>query len=295
MTLDLATIAFNAMSWAMATFLVASGLTLVFGVLHILNFAHGGFFLLGAYMLFSIAQAFGGELPVVLYVLACLGIAVVIALLGIVANALVFERLRHVDDAYVLIATYALLLFVEGVAKLIWGIDSLSVMPPSDLLGAVFAGSLVMPHYSIFLIVSGVIVFVSLEWMMVKTAFGRMLQAVAIDPWMCGLLSVNVDRIRALTIVIGFGLAGLAGGLLAANQGLDPRAGGAFIIQAFGVIIIGGMGSIRGAFFAALILGFMEAIGLVLLPQFPGIFFYITLAGMLLVRPRGLISRGAVA
>ncbi len=293
--LDMAAITFNALSWATTTFLVAAGLTLVFGVLHILNFAHGGFFMVGAYVLFSIAKWFGGELSAASYVLASVAIALLVAALGVVANGLIFRRLRMVEDAYVLIATYALLLVVEGIVKLVWGVDSLSVMPPSDLLGAVSIGSLVMPYYSLFLIVWGVAVFVALEWMMLKTVFGKMLQAVAIDPWMCGLLAVNVDRIRSLTIVIGFGLAGLAGGLLAANQGLDPRTGGALIIQAFGVIIIGGMGSIRGAFYASLLLGFVETIGATIFPQFPGVFFYLTLAGMLLVRPRGLISRGAAA
>ena len=295
MAFDLAAIGFNALSWAMTTFLVASGLTLIFGVLHILNFAHGGFFMLGAYVLFSLTQAIGGKLTLVPYVALSLGVAVFVAVLGVVANVLIFNRLRTVDGAYVLIATYALLLLVEGGVELTWGIDNISVMPPSDLLGAVFLGRLVMPFYSLFLIACGIAVFVGLEWMMLKSAFGKMLKAVAIDPWMCGLLAVNVDRIRSITIVIGFGLAGLAGGLLAANQGLDPHSGGAFIIQAFGVIIIGGLGSIRGAFYASLLLGLVEAIGIAVLPQFPGIFFYLALVAILLIRPKGIVSQGLAA
>ena len=292
---DLATLGFNALSWAMATFLVASGLTLIFGVLHILNFAHGGFFMLGAYLLFSVSSALGGELSVVPYAAVSVGVAAVVALLGVIADVLLFRRLRRVDDAYVLIATYALLLLVEGVVKLVWGVDSISIMPPSDLLGALFLGPVVMPYYSVFVIGCGVAVFAGLEWMMLRTAFGKMLRAVAIDPWMCSLLAVNVERVRSLTIVIGFGLAGFAGALLAANQGITPRTGGAFIIQAFGVIIVGGMGSIRGAFYASILLGLVDAVGTAVLPQFPGILFYLALAGMLLIRPRGFISQDAVA
>ncbi|MFK0206291.1 branched-chain amino acid ABC transporter permease [Agrobacterium sp. NPDC090283] len=295
MIFDAATIAFNALSWAMATFLVASGLTLIFGVLHILNFAHGGFFMLGAYILFSLTQAMGGELSMGAYILFSIGIGVIVAILGLLVNLLIFRRLRAVDDAYVLIATYALLILVEGAVKLIWGVDTVSIMPPIDLSGAVFIGYLVMPHYSLFVIACGLVVFVGLEWMMLRTAFGKMLKAVAIDPWMCGLLAIDIEKVRAATIVIGFGLAGLAGSLLAANQGIDPRIGGAFIIQAFGVIIVGGMGSIRGAFYASLLLGLIDSIGTVLVPGFPGLFFYLAFAGMILMRPKGIVSRGLAA
>lgn len=292
MLFDIATIVFNALTWAMATFLVASGLTLIFGVLHILNFSHGGFLMLGAYLLFSVTQLIGDDLSFAGYLVVSVGAGVVIAAAGLIVDFVIFRRLRNVESAYVLIATYALLLLVEGLVKGVWGAGNHLVVPPDILIGAVFVGPVVLPYYSLFIIVCGVLAFVGLEWFLFHTTPGKLVQAVAIDPWMSSLLSVNVERVYSLTIVIGFALAGLAGGLLAANQGLSPQLGGISIIQAFGAIIVGGMGSIRGAFYAAILLGLIDAFGTALFPAFPGIFFYVALAGMILVRPKGLISNG---
>ncbi|MEW5423327.1 branched-chain amino acid ABC transporter permease [Amorphus sp. 3PC139-8] len=290
MLFDIATIVFNALTWAMATFLVASGLTLIFGVLHILNFSHGGFLMLGAYLLFSVTQVIGDDLSFAGYLAVSVGAGIVIAAAGLIVDLVVFRRLRNVESAYVLIATYALLLLVEGLVKGIWGAGNHLVVPPEILIGAVFVGPVLLPYYSLFVIVCGVLAFIGLEWFLFHTTPGKLVQAVAIDPWMSSLLSVNVERVYSLTIVIGFALAGLAGGLLAANQGLSPQLGGISIIQAFGAIIVGGMGSIRGAFYAAILLGLIDAFGTALFPAFPGIFFYVALAGMILVRPKGLIS-----
>ncbi len=292
MTFDILTIVFNALTWAMATFLVASGLTLIFGVLHILNFSHGGFLMLGAYLLFSVTQIIDADLSFGAYLLVSLGVGLVVGAAGLLVDVLVFRRLRNVENAYVLIATYALLLLVEGIVKNIWGAGSHLIVPPEILIGAVFLGDLVMPYYSLFIIGCGVVVFFGLEWFLFRSTPGKLLQAVAIDPWMSSLLAVNVQRVYSMTIVIGFALAGLAGGLLSANQGLSPQLGGISIIQAFGAIIVGGMGSIRGAFYAAILLGLIDAFGTALFPAFPGIFFYVALAGMLLIRPKGLVSTG---
>lgn len=292
MLFDILSILINALTWGMAVFLVASGLTLMFGVLHILNFSHGGFVMLGAYLLFAAMRAFGGELSFPIYILVSIAAGLVIAAAGLLIDIVVFRRLRNVENAYVLIATYALLLVVEGLVKGVWGAGSHLVSPPEVLIGAVMAGPIVVPYYSIFIIVSGVLVLIGLEWFLFRTSPGKLVQAVAIDPWMSTLLAVNVERIYSITIVIGFGLAGFAGGLLAANQGLNPQLGGISIIQAFGAIIVGGMGSVRGAFYASILLGVIDSFGSTLVPELPGIFFYVALAGMLLVRPKGLISGG---
>lgn len=292
MLFDILSILINALTWGMAVFLVASGLTLMFGVLHILNFSHGGFVMLGAYLLFEAMRAFGGELSLPIYILVSIAAGLVIAAAGLLIDIVVFRRLRNVENAYVLIATYALLLVVEGLVKGVWGAGSHLVSPPEVLIGAVMAGPIVVPYYSIFIIVSGVLVLIGLEWFLFRTSPGKLVQAVAIDPWMSTLLAVNVERIYSITIVVGFGLAGFAGGLLAANQGLNPQLGGISIIQAFGAIIVGGMGSVRGAFYASILLGVIDSFGSTLVPELPGIFFYVALAGMLLVRPKGLISGG---
>lgn len=295
MTGDLLTILFNAMIWAMATFLVASGLTLVFGILHVLNFAHGGFFMIGGYVAYTVLSGVGADIPLWAYLAASLVAAVAMGASGVVVDALVFRRLKSVDGVYVLIATYALLLVCDGVVKLIWGLNYLSVSPPSGLLDVVFLGGAVMPTFSLFVVFAGIAVFLVLEYVLNHTPAGRILQAIAIDPWMAGIVGINVASVYRWTVITGFALAGLAGGLLVANQSLSPDLAGIFILQAFGVVIVGGMGSIRGAFVASIFLGLVEAFSATYLPDYPGVLFFATIALVLIFRPEGLLSRRATA
>lgn len=292
---DIATLLVNSLTWAMATFLVASGLTLVFGTLHILNFSHGGFFMIGAYAAYSLGQwltpLLGGTPSVALYLFGSLFAGVVVALLGLVVDRLVLRRLSGVDDAYMLIATYALLLVCEGATKLVWGLKYQSVMPPAALDGALRVGGAVLPRMSLFIIAAGVLSFVALEVFLNRTRPGRLVKAIAADPWMARLMGINVRRVYTATVALGFALAGLAGGLLLANQSLSPALASGFVIQAFGVIIVGGMGSIAGAFFGAILLGLIDAIGQWWIPGLPGLPFFLAMAAILLLRPEGLMGK----
>lgn len=288
---DIATLLVNSMTWAMATFLVASGLTLVFGTLHILNFSHGGFFMIGAYLAYSLANAIGAAPSIGLYLFGSLVAGVLVALLGLVVDRLVLRRLAGVEDAYMLIATYALLLVCEGSTKLLWGLNYHSVMPPPALDGAWLVGSAVMPKLSLFIIAAGITVFVALEFFLNRTKSGRLVKAIAADPWMARLLGVNVRLVYTATVALGFALAGLAGGLLVSNQTLSPTLASAFVIQAFGVIIIGGMGSISGAFLGSILLGLIDAVGQWVLPGLPGLPFFVAMTLILLLRPQGLMGR----
>lgn len=288
---DVLTLLVNSLTWAMATFLVAAGLTLIFGTLHILNFSHGGFFMIGAYAAYSLTQALGGSESLAMYLFGALAGGVLVALLGLAVDRLILRRLGGVDDAYVLIATYALLLVCEGSTKLIWGLNYRSVMPPSVLDGAWLAGQAVIPKMSVFIIACGVAVFVAMEFFLNRTRSGRLVKAIAVDAWMARLLGVNVRLVYTATVAIGFALAGLAGGLLLANQTLSPSLASGFVIQAFGVIIIGGMGSISGAFLGSILLGLIDAIGQWVLPSLPGLPFFIAMTLILLLRPQGLMGR----
>jgi branched-chain amino acid transport system permease protein len=215
----------------------------------------------------------------------------VVALLGLVVDRLVLRRLAGVEDAYVLIATYALLLVCEGATKLVWGLKYVSVMPPKALDGAWMPGNAVLPRLSLFIIVAGVLVFVALEFFLNRTRPGRLVKAIAVDPWMARLLGINVRLVYTATVALGFALAGLAGGLLLANQTLSPNLASGFVIYAFGVIVVGGMGSISGAFFGAILLGLIDAVGQWLLPGLPGLPFFLAMTLILLLRPQGLMGR----
>ena len=288
---DIGFIVFNGLSWGMATFLVAAGLTLIFGILHILNFAHGGFFMIGAYVAYTLMTIIGGPLPLWLYIVVALAAGVIVAGLGVLMDMLIFRRLRNVEQAYAMIATYALLLICVGAVQMIWGLNFMSVPPPAALNSAIFLGDITMPTFTLFVIVCGVLVFLALEAFMSLTRTGQLIRVVAVDPWMARLLGLDVKRIYLVTVVISFALAGLAGGLLSANQSLSPELGSIFLLQAFAVVVVGGMGSIRGAFLAAILLGQIESFGSMFFPNYPGIFYLVALAAILLVRPEGLLGK----
>ncbi|MBO9677406.1 MAG: branched-chain amino acid ABC transporter permease [Acidovorax sp.] len=278
----------NGLSWGMTVFLTAAGLSLVFGILHVLNFSHGGFLMLGAYLSYAIGarlqtESLWGFLAIAV---AC---AVAVGLLGAVVERVVFRRLKGVGEAYSLIATYALLILCQGAVKLVWGIDFLSVAPPAALAGAVAFGGFVAPSFILFVIACGVLVFVVMDHVLHRTGIGKRVQSVAIDPAMANWVGINVNAVLIWTVIAGFALAGLAGGLLSVNQSLSPEMGSALIIQAFGALIVGGLGNIRGAFLASVLLGLVTSFGDRLLPDVPGMFFFVALAAILLVRPQGLL------
>ncbi|MBT9291001.1 branched-chain amino acid ABC transporter permease [Hyphomicrobiaceae bacterium 22] len=278
----------NGAATGSAVFLVAAGLTLIFGILKILNFAHGAFFMIGAYVAYTIIGSNPGSLHV--FIAAAFAAAAAVAALGFVADRLVLRRLRHVDEAYMLIATFAVLLVCTGVVKLIWGVNYASINPPPLLDGAVTAGSLFVPSYSLFVIAAGLFVFLGLELVIHRTWIGKLLQAVASDSWMSGVLGINVPAALTITVIASFALAGLAGGLLLANQTLSPILGESYLLLAFMAVIIGGLGNVRGAFIASLLLGTIESGSSLVIPNMPGMATYVFVILFLLAKPQGLIG-----
>jgi branched-chain amino acid transport system permease protein len=273
----------------MTVFITAAGLTLVFGILHILNFAHGGFVMIGAYLASS-ALGRLGTTSIWVFLAVALGCAVVMGGVGAGLDRAVFRRLGKVNESYSLIATYALLMLCQGVVKLIWGIDVTSVSPPAELRGATLLGTAIVPKFVSFAVLCGIGVFVLLDHVVHRTELGKTVQSVAVDPWMSSVLGINVNLVFTGTVIAGVFLAGLAGALLSINQSLTPDMGSALIIQAFGVIVVGGMGNIRGAFIASLLLGLVTALGDRFVADIPGLFFYVALIAILLWRPQGLLK-----
>lgn len=277
---------FNAAAFGMAIFVVAAGLTLIFGLLRLLNMAQGGFFMIGAYVAYSVmgrdVQSLG------MFLLAALAGGVVTALLGLVTDRLVLRRLRNVDPHYVLIATFALMMVCTGVTKLVWGVDFFSVNPPPGLDQPLNPFGLFFSAYQIFVIAAGVVVYIVLEVAIHRMWFGKLMQALASDPWMSGVLGLNVSFGIALSVMASFLLAGLAGGLLLPNQSLSTGLGDSYLMYAFFAVIIGGLGNIRGAFIGSLVLGLVQSLNTVLLPSVPGLAIYVVLAAFLLWKPNGL-------
>jgi branched-chain amino acid transport system permease protein len=276
----------NGLSEGMAIFLVAAGLTLIFGIMRILNFAHGGFFMIGAYVAATLAGS--ATLSIAGWLGTAIAAGLVVAALGLVVDRLVLQRLRQVHEAYMLIATFAVLLLCQGATKLIWGVQIRSVDPPAGLDGAVFLGNVVVPSLSLGIIAAGVLVYAVLDLAIRHTSTGRLLLAIAHDPWMAQNLGLNVPRIFTLVVAGAFFLAGFAGGILLPNQSLSPGLAGSVILQAFICIIIGGVGNIRGAFIGAALVGLVDAGGNTLIPNYPGLLIYFAMIVFLLFRPQGL-------
>jgi len=278
----------NGLTWAMMVFLVASGLTLVFGVLKILNFAHGGFFMLGVYLTYTfVGNDTLSPLKFSLIVLLC---GIILAIVGAVIEKLIIRRFYQLDEAYLLIATYALLLICEGSVEGIWGLQILSLSCPTGLGGGTDVVGKTIPTYSLVIIASGLVVAVSIYALINLTAAGKIVKAAADDPDMTSALGVNVSFIYAVIFAFSIFLASVAGGIGAPDQAITPTMASSFIIQAFGVVVVGGLGSVGGAFLAAIILGLADSFGTVYLPQLSGITFYVAMTLILLIKPRGLLG-----
>lgn len=276
---------YNGMVLGLAIFLVSSGLTLAFGIMKIFNFAHGAFFMIGAYIAYALTGQEAGSLFIFLG--AALVAALVIGFVGVIADFAVFRRLAGVPAEYTLMAAFGILLLSNGVAKIAFGQAVHTVYPPPILGGFIDMG-LPVSIYGLFIIASGVIVFLALEIGLNRLWFGKKVLAVARDPWMANVMGLRVQRLKLYSVVLAFALAGLAGGLLVANQALSLDLGHSYLLFAFCAVIVGGLGSIRGAFFASIMFGLAESLNAVLLPALPGIATYLLLIILVLIRPQGL-------
>lgn len=278
----------NGVAYGVPLFLVASGLTLIYGVIGVLNFAHGSFFVIGALLATTVI---GTGLPAIpTFVLAVLAGAAAVAVLGLVTESTVVRRLYRGDHITMLLATFAVLLIVEGAAELLWGTTPRSVSRPEALSGSTRILGATIPVYDIVLVVIGVLVAAGLFLLINKSAFGRSVRAVAQDSVMGEAVGLNTKRVMLLVFGLGSALAGLAGALIAPNVSVSPTLGHDFILQSFAIVIIGGLGSVTGSLVAALLVGVAEAFAVAHAPELAGFTFYILVAVVLLVRPRGLLG-----
>lgn len=277
----------NGLSMAMAVFLVASGLTLIYGVLKIVNFAHGSFFMVGAYTAFTLVGA-DPSMPALLA--GSLVSGLVAAILGLVTDVVVFRRLRLTDPVYSLVATFSILLMCNGAVKLIWGLDFHSVNPPEAIGGAIVIGPIVVPQLALFSIGVGVAAYLALELVINRLWIGKVMNAVAYDRRMSANLGLRVPLIFSASIMVAFFLAGWAGGMLLPSQALSPALFDAYLVNAFIVVIIGGLGNIRGAFVASVLLGLVDSLNVVLLPQAQGFAVQLAMVACLIWRPQGILT-----
>lgn len=276
----------SGLALAMPLFLAASGLTLIYGVMRVINFAHGGFFMVGAYVATSAlhgqVQGFWAFLGAVIVA----GIAV--AIVAAICEELVFRWLDPSEHMLSLLASYALSLIIAGGAVQVWGAAAKTQPQPSLLSGSWNVGGVVVARNDIFMIVMGLLLGVALWALLNRTSFGKQATAVAGDPVMAEALGIRVRWVAIGVFAAGGLLAGMAGGLASPQYSIGPGLDQLFVLQSFAVIIIGGLGSIGGAFGASLLLGLLDGILATYAPSLSGYGFYVAMAVCLMLRPQGL-------
>lgn len=274
---------------AMFLFLIASGLSLVFGVMRVINFAHGSFYMIGAYLAWQAMQwlhpVAGG------FWLATLFAASGVAVLGAFVERLFFRSLYGRDELYQLLFTYALVLILGDAAKFIWGTGQLSVSSPPVLAGSVQIFGTTQPLYNLFVIAVGPAIAFGGWLALNRTGAGRLVRAASYDREMLAALGADVGSIYTGMFIISSFLAGLSGALITPIQSIVPGMDVLIIIQAFIVVVIGGMGSIWGTFWGSVIYGQVLAFGILIFPSFSLFSVFALMAVILIVRPWGLFGR----
>jgi branched-chain amino acid transport system permease protein len=281
--------ALSGLTAAMFLFLIASGLSLIFGVLRVLNFAHGSFYMLGAYLAFQFV-AWAGTGPGRFW-WAVLGAAVGIAVLGGLVERLLLRHLYGKDELYQLLFTYALVLVLSDAAKVAWGTGQLSVSRPPGLAGAVQVFGTLIPYYNLFVLLLGPALALAFWVVLHRTRTGRFIRAAALDREMLGALGVNVSRLYTGVFVLGSFLAGLGGALVTPVKTIVPGMDVEIIVEAFIVVVIGGLGSFWGTLLGALVYGQVLAFGILIFPRFSIFSVFALMAVVLILRPWGLLGR----
>ena len=275
----------NGLSWGMLLFLISAGLSTVFGVMGILNFAHGSFYMLGAYFCMEIMHIVPNFWVGLIFAPLLVGI------LGIIVEKLLLNKIYGRDVTFQLLLTFAILLILDDAVRLIWGAGYHIVDPPKILSGIFKLFTHSYPVYRIFLIIMGPVVGISLWIFFHATKWGKIIRAAAMDREMAEGLGINVPLLFTAVFALGCWLAGVGGALAAPFQSIAPSMGERIIIESFIVVVVGGLGSFPGAFVGALLLGLLEAFGTALVGEIQMALPYLLLAVILLVKPTGLFGK----
>ena len=272
----------------MLLFLIAAGLSLIFGVLRIINFAHGALFMLGAFIVVSLS----GVIPesAAGFLAGLIGATAGLAVIGVAIETGLLRRIYRAPHEYQLLLTFALVFILGDVVKLIWGNEDHSVSTPALLAGSTQSLGVTFPTYRLFLIAAGIVVAIGLWLLLHKTRWGIFVRAATMDRAMLGALGVNTRVLFTTVFALGAGLAGLGGALAAPVVSIGPGLHVQVIIDAFVVVVIGGMGSVLGAFVASLLVGLVNAFGILAFPGLSVVLTFAFMALVLIVRPWGLFG-----
>lgn len=272
---------FNGLVYGALLIVMSSGLALIYGLRRVVNFAHGSLYMLGAYIGYSVAQHAG-------FWGALVAVPLIMAVLGVLLDRYGFRLLQDRDPLTVVLVTFGLLLLIEDAVQTVWGKSNLSMAAPAMLARSVEVAGQALPMYRIAVLFAGVAVAVGLSLWLRHSRMGLFVRSASTDPVTTAMQGVNTDRLSAVVVGLGTALAGLAGVVAAPFLSLSPSMSGDVLIDSFVVVVVGGLGSLSGAFLAALLLGQVQALGAVYLPSMASILPFLLMIAILLWCPSGL-------
>jgi len=276
----------NSVQYGLLLFMLAAGLTLIFGIMGVVNLAHGSFYMLGAYLAYAISGQFGS------LTLAIVGGTALAVLFGLALEWLLFRHFYQRDHLDQVLLTFGLIYLFEELRSLAWGDDVHSVQIPELLRASIpLTDNLSYPVYRLFVAGLCIALAMGLYLLINKTRLGMKIRAGAFNRDMAEALGVNIKLIHALVFGLGVGLAAFAGIVAAPISSVYPNMGSQVLIMCFVVVVIGGIGSVRGALISALLVGLVDTFGKVLLPQMAGMLVYMLMAAVLLWKPEGLFKQ----
>ena len=276
----------NSVQYGLLLFMLAAGLTLIFGIMGVVNLAHGSFYMLGAYLAWSISSMTGS------FTLAIVLGAALSVLFGLLLERILFRYFYHRDHLDQVLLTFGLIYIFEEARSILWGDDVHGVQIPNLLADSIpLTENLSYPVYRLFM--SGVCVALALAlyFLISKTRLGMKIRAGAFNRDMTEALGINIKLIHAIVFALGVALATVAGMIAAPIASVYPNMGSQVLIISFVVVVIGGIGSVRGALISALLVGLVDTFGKVLLPQLAGMLIYMLMAAVLLWKPEGLFKQ----
>jgi len=280
----------NGLSQGMLLFIIASGLTLVFGVLRVINFAHGSLYMIGAFVAYSVSTLLAGE-SLFSFLLLLLIVPPILSIVGFFLETSLFRRVYRQEHLVQLLLTYALVLILDDLVRVVWGGDPRSVSRPDLLAGSIEIVGLDLPTYNVFILIVGPLIALGLWLLLYRTRTGNVIRAAVSYPDTLGALGVNVSWVMTSTFMLGCWLAGFGGVLTAGLANIDLGIGMEKIIECFAVVVIGGLGSIGGALLGSLIIGVGVTYFQLPLGRWALVFPYALMALVLIVRPWGLFGK----
>ena len=270
--------------YGMLLFLVASGLTLVFGMMGVLNLAHAGFYMLGAYFAYSVVVWSGQFWVSLIFAPICVGIA------GGLVERFLLRKVHISGHVYELLLTFGVFLAIGEIVKWFWGNAPLPVSVPPSLSGSIRIMGATYPYYRLFILCCGVVVLLLMAAIIMKTRIGITIRAAVSDAEMANALGTNVPMVFLSVFSVGSALAGLGGVIAGPFLTTYPGMGFDILVDTFVVIVIGGFGSLLGALVASIMIGELQSYGILILPKFALVFQFILMAVVLIVRPTGLLG-----